>query len=274
VPELGDLTTVQATALLNTTDRVILESQADDDDAADQAVLTGEIKNEEDLRKQFPNLSERRILGHVATLTKVYDGSPRRWEEIQAARPKLLSAIDTYEATQDNESWDKYFALKDAIKAQLPEGERQEFLTSLSAKRRGEKKALPQPIKDTLDNLSTLVDKGYLGVVDRKQLESNNPKTRNAEANKLLEVSLRHDNVRRQLLQWAERNPAKADDPVQVQTFLRTTLNPQSVEAAMNLMREQVQQREVEKAATDAVNFGMDEYLPAITPAGPQPRSR
>lgn len=256
VPELGDVTPGQASTLLDKTDSVIRGRIVEDDDAADQAVLTGEIKNAKELREKFPNLPERRLLTHEGTMAQVYENSPQRWAEIQAARPKLASAIDAYEAEEDDQGWSKYFAIKDQIKRSMPEGERQEFLADLAAKRRGEKKPLPQAVKDTLSAVSGMVDKGYFGVVDPKKLASTNPEKQNDAANQLLEIGLKHDNVRRQILDWAKKNPDKADDLEQVQGLLRTIMNPTAVQNTIDAVNSLIEERETEKAATDMLNFG------------------
>jgi len=256
VPELGDVTPVQATTLLNNTEGVIRQRVADDDDAADQAVLTGEIKTAKELREKFPNLPERRLLTHESTMSEVYENSPARWAEVAAMRPKLLTAIEGYEPSKDNQEWSRYFEIKDMVNRSMPPGEKAEFLEQLRAKRREEGKTLPAPVRDAMSTLSTLSDKGYFGVHDPKKLASNNAETATAEAQKLVDAGAKHQEKRVLLEAWAKDNPAKAKDPEQVRTFLKHMMNPEATDTAIDTFNEAIQERETEEAAEAVLNFG------------------
>lgn len=247
VPELGDISVTQAVTLLNNADGVIRGRVADDDDAADQAVLTGEIKTAKELRERFPNLPERRLLTHEATMAQIYENSPQRWAEVTAMRPKLLTAIENYEPSKDDQEWSRYFQIKDMINQNMPPGEKAEFLDQLRGKRREEGKTLPAPVRDALSTLSTLSDKGYFGVVDPKKLGSSREEVRNAETNKLLESGVRHMEKRQLLETWAKDNPDKAKDPEQVRGFLRHMMTPESTDTAIDVFNEAIQQRESEE---------------------------
>lgn len=265
VPELGDITPVQATTLANNTEGVIRNRIADSDDAADQAILTGEIKTKEELREKFPNLPERRLLTHEATMAQVYENSPERWAEVTALRPKLLTAIENYDPAKDDQEWSEYFQIKDTINQGMPPGEKAEFLNLLGAKRRAEGKTLPQPVRDALSTLSTMSDKGYFGVVDEKKLGSNNEATRTAEAQKLIDVGAKHMEKRQLLEEWAKENPAKAKDPEQVRDFLRRMMSPETTQTAIDIFNNTVMQSENEQAAADVLDFGMQGTVPAFS---------
>lgn len=256
VPELGDITPAQATTLANNTEGVLRNRVAESDDAADQAILTGQIKTKEELREKFPNLPERRLLMHEATMAQVYESSPQRWAEVVALRPKVLTAIANYDPARDDQEWSRYFQIKDTINKGMPPGEKAEFLDLLGSKRRSEGKTQPQPVRDALSTLSTLADRGYFGVVDTKKLGSSDEAVRNAETNKLLESGVRHMEKRQLLEQWAKDNPTKANDPEQVREFLRRMMDPDTTSKAIDVFNNTVMQSETEQAAADVVNFG------------------
>jgi hypothetical protein len=265
VPELGGLTPVQATTMANNTEGVIRNRIADSDDAADQAILTGEIKTKEDLREKFPNLPERRLLTHEGTMAQVYENSPQRWAEVTALRPKLLTAIENYDPARDDQEWSQYFSVKDTINQSMPPGEKAEFLNLLGSKRRGEGKTLPQPVRDALSTLSTMSDKGYFGAVDEKKLGSNNEATRTAEAQKMIDVGAKHMEKRQLLEDWAKENPAKAKDPEQVRDYLRRMMNPETTDKAIEIFNSTIMQSENEQAATDMLDFPMQGMVPAFS---------
>ena len=276
VPELGDITPVQATTMANNTEGVIRGRIADSDDAADQAILTGEIKTKEELREKFPNLPERRLLTHEGTMAQVYENSPQRWAEVTAMRPKLLTTIEGYDANKDPE-WAEYYKIKDTINQGMPPGERAEFLGLLSEQRREGRKQ-PQPVRDALSTLSTLSDKGYFGAIDPKKLGSANEAVRNAETNKLLESGVRHMEKRQLLETWAKENPAKAKDPEAVRTFLRHMMDPDTTDKAIDIFNNTVTQSETEQAAADVLDFGQREgfgtsVVPGLAPIARQPSS-
>jgi len=271
VPELGGLTPVQATTMANNTEGVIRNRIADSDDAADQAILTGEIKTKEELREKFPNLPERRLLTHEGTMAQVYENSPQRWAEVTALRPKLLTAIENYDPARDDQEWSQYFSVKDTINQSMPPGEKAEFLNLLGSKRRGEGKTLPQPVRDALSTLSTMSDKGYFGAVDEKKLGSNNEATRTAEAQKMIDVGAKHMEKRQLLEDWAKENPAKAKDPEQVRDYLRRMMNPETTDKAIEIFNSTIMQSEVEQAADDVINFGQTQgfgtsVVPGLSP--------
>jgi hypothetical protein len=252
VPELGEVTPVQATTLLNNTEGVIRQRVADDDDAADQAVLTGEIKTAKELREKFPNLPERRLLTHESTMSEVYENSPARWAEVAAMRPKLLTAIEGYEPSKDNQEWSRYFEIKDMVNRNMPPGEKAEFLEQLRAKRREEGKSLPAPVRDAMSTLSTLSDKGYFGAHDPKKLTSKNPEVATTEAQKLVDAGAKHQEKRQLLETWAKDNPDKAKDPEQVRGFLRHMMNPEATDTAIDVFNNAIEQRETEEAVRPA----------------------
>jgi hypothetical protein len=263
VPELGDVTPVQATTLLNNTEGVIRGRLADDDDAADQAVLTGEIKNGKELREKFPNLPERRLLTHESTMAQVYENSPARWAEVAAMRPKILTAIANYDEAKDDQEWSRYFEIKDMVNRNMPPGERGEFIDDLRAKRR-EGKSLPAPVRDAMTTLSKLADGQHFGKYDPKKLASNNPEVAAAEARKLVDIGAKHQEKRLLLEAWAKDNPAKAKDPEQVGTFLKHMMNPEMTDTAIDTFNEAIQERETEEAAEAVLDFPMQGMVPAF----------
>jgi hypothetical protein len=262
VPELGGLTPVQATTMANNTEGVLRNRIADSDDAADQAILTGQIKTKEDLREKFPNLPERRLLTHEGTMAQVYENSPQRWAEVTALRPKLLTAIENYDPAKDDQEWSQYFSVKDTINQSMPPGEKAEFLNLLGSKRRGEGKTLPQPVRDALSTLSTMSDKGYFGAVDEKKLGSTNEATRTAEAQKLIDIGTKHQQKRQLLEEWTKENPAKAKDPEQVRDYLRRMMNPETTDKAIEIFNNTIMQSENEQAAADMLDFPMQGQIP------------
>lgn len=254
VRELGDITPVQATTLASNAQGILRSQLADQDDAADQAVLTGEIRSAEDLRKQFPDLPERRLLQHEATLNQIFENSPERWAQVAAMRPRLLTEIENYNGAKDPE-WQQLFQLKDKIKREMPPGERQEFLELLTSRRR-EGSKVPAAVRDAMSTLSTMHDKGYFGVADPARLASTNDAKREAELNKMLEAAAKHTQMRSDLEEWGKENPSKAKDPEQVREFLRRSLKPETTQKAIDLYNNAVEQSELDQAADAVLNFG------------------
>lgn len=255
VPELGDITPVQATSLLGHAESVIRGQIGDMDDAADQAVLTGEIKTPKELREKYPNLPERRLLVHEATMKQVYDASPEAWAKIAAARPKLMAAIETYDPAKDDQDMTGYFAVKDTINSTMPPGEKGEFLDLLSKKRR-EGNKLSAPVQDAVKTLDQLSTAGWFGQVDPKKLASTDPAVRAAEAKKAIDAGGVHADMQKAFLDWANKHPEDARDGEKVRQQLKIMVDPKAAQQAMDFFQGQVQQRETEEAAANVLNFG------------------
>lgn len=237
VPELGDITPMQATTLANNAQSVLRGRIADADDAADQAILTGQVKTKEDLRKQFPNLPERRLLTHEATMQEVFQASPEGWAKVAAARPSILASIETYDSAKDDQEMSRYFAVKDRINREMPAGERQEFLEMLSRKRRDGNK-VPPAMQDGLATLEELNRKNYFGKVDEKKLESDNAETRAEEARKYLELGNKYKAAQQQLTEWAKQYPDQARDREKVLGQLKIIVSPAMVDQAAEVFQD------------------------------------
>jgi hypothetical protein len=237
VPELGDISPVQATTLASNTQTVLRGRMGDMDDAADQAILTGEIRTPEELRKQFPTLPERRLLVHEKTMSEVFNASPEAWAMVTAARPRIMGAIETYDPAQDDRDMTNYFALKDQINREMPPGERAEFLEQLGSKRRDGNK-LPQSMKDGLATLDKLESSGFFGKADPKKLESNREDVRAAEGRKLIDIGNQRQAIHDELMRWSKENPTKARDREKVIEQLRIMVDPSAVDAATEAAKE------------------------------------
>ena len=231
VPELGDITTVQATSFADKTVSVLRGKMADADDAADQAVLTGAIRTREDLRQQFPNLPERRLLAHEATMAQVFDASPEGWARVAAARPKLQGAIELYDPAQDDRDMTRYFEIKDRINREMPAGERAEFLEQLGSKRR-EGNKLPLAMRDAVSLMDKLETQGFFGKADPKRLESNREDVRSEEARKLIDIGVKRQQIHDELMKWSKENPVDARDREKVIKQMKILVDPAAVDAA------------------------------------------
>ena len=259
VPELGDITVMQANTLLNNAEVTIRGKVADQDDEADQAVLTGAVKDPKQLRERFPKLSERRLLEHEKTMRAVYDASPEGWARVTAARPKLLSAIETYDPAKDDWQMSAYYTLKDQIKSAMPPGEQAEML-ELIVKKRREGNKLPAPVQDAVKTLDKLAESGWFGKADPKKLESKDPATRAAEAKALIEAGANHKRFQDDFLDWAKKNPDMARDREKVQKQLQIMVGPKASQQAFDFYNSAVQKREdqrrIETDAANTLNFG------------------
>ena len=255
VPELGDISPVQATTLASNTQTVLRGRLGDMDDAADQAILTGAIRTPDELRKQFPTLPERRLVAHEKTMSEVFQASPEGWAMVTAARPKLQAAIEAYDPAQDDRDMTNYFAIKDRINREMPSGERAEFLEQLGSKRRDGNK-LPQSMKDGLATLDKLESSGFFGSADPKKLESNREDVRAAEARKLIDLGNKRQAIQDDLMRWSKENPTKARDRDKVIEQLRMMVDPSAVDAATEAAREETRPTRKAPAAVRNNNPG------------------
>ena len=237
VRELGDITPVQATTLASNAQGILRSQLADQDDAADQAVLTGEIRTKEELREKFPNLPERRLLAHEATMAQVFDASPEGWARVTSARPKIQGAIELYDPAQDDKEMTRYFQVKDRINREMPAGERAEFLEQLGTKRR-EGNKLPLAMRDAVALVDKLETQGFFGKTDPKRLESNREDVRAEEARKLIDIGVKRQAVYDELMKWSKENPVDARDREKVIQQMKILVDPSAVDAANQAARE------------------------------------
>lgn len=270
VPELGKkFPQAQATTLLDHARGLLRTQIGDMDDAADQAVLTGEIKDEKTLREKYPGLPERRILARLNDMKTLWEASPEAEAQSAAELPKIAAEIENYNSTTDP-TLEKYFALKDRIDRTIAPSKRAELKEMLSSVRR-EGSKLPGPIKDALSTLmSPSFDKYFAPDLDEKDLKSDREDRRNRAVKLMLEGAARRQEKEQLLLQYAKENPAEAGDPAQVSSFMQTLLAPESADAASKLF----DQKTTERAASDAVEFGTSVYgipVPASMMKGKTP---
>ena len=197
---------------------------ADLSDDVDQKVLTGVIANEKQLRDYVGNkLPERQILSHVADMAKMdnYKSDAQRQAAVTYNRPGLLQAIDAYDPSQDK-TMDKYFALKDQVKAQMPEGERQDFLEMLSTKRKSGDPGESQLIKAALETTKTLAGAKLYGQFDEKKVNAGDWE----EIQKMQKAGEKRALIDQSLRDWAKANPDKVKDPQAVGQFMKNLIDP------------------------------------------------
>lgn len=239
VPELGDISPVQASSFADKTTSVLRGKMADADDAADQAVQTGAIRTKEELREKFPNLPERRLLAHEATMAQVFDASPEGWARVTSARPKIQGAIELYDPAQDDMEMTRYFEVKDRINREMPAGERAEFIEQLDTKRR-EGNKLPLAMRDAVALVDKLETQGFFGKTDPKRLESDREDVRAEEARKLIDIGVKRQAVYDELMKWSKENPVDARDREKVIQQMKILVDPSAVDAANQAAREAV----------------------------------
>lgn len=265
VPELGDISPVQASSFADKTTSVLRGKMADADDAADQAVLTGAIRTKEELREKFPNLPERRLLAHEATMAQVFDASPEGWARVTAARPKIQGAIELYDPAQDDKEMTRYFEIKDRINREMPAGERAEFLEQLGTKRR-EGNKLPLAMRDAVALVDKLETQGFFGKADPKRLESNREDVRAEEARKLIDIGVKRQQIYDELMKWSKENPVDARDREKVIQQMKILVDPTAVDAANQAAREAMKSASRSTRVPAAVrNFGLQGVVPAFS---------
>lgn len=145
--------------------RVAKQQVAEADDELDQLVLTGEVKTEDEVRKwgEARGLPERQILSHLESLSVVNENTEEGQALIQSARAEIQADISNYDPTADAND-KSYFSIKDKIRANLPAGLRQEFLSDISAMRREGRKTPEQEIKaNVFSQIRTVASTGFFG---------------------------------------------------------------------------------------------------------------
>jgi hypothetical protein len=180
------------------------------EDDLDQLILSGELTKPEDIRRVAEGiLPERRILSAIETLTK----TPAEIEKALAMRPTLLSMVDAYDPSKDDNNRSEYLKIKDSIR-QLPEGERGELLSSLRDKWNNPKEATP--VTEAASQLKTLFTKGQFGTWTEKD-----GKMPDSEVPKYLAAGQKFAGFKSALENWAKANPKEAAD----QTIVYKKLN-------------------------------------------------
>ena len=142
---------------------------AEADDELDQLVLTGEVKTEQEIREwgEARGIPERQILSHLKSLSVVNESTEAGQAAIQSARGDIQAAISAYNPETDANDKD-YFAIKDQIRASLPEGLRQEFLSDLSSMRKEGRKTPEKEIKASIfSQINELKTADFFGKGDK-----------------------------------------------------------------------------------------------------------
>jgi hypothetical protein len=269
VPELGDISPPEAASLAGATRQVVRTQMADMDDEITQRIFNGELSKPDEIDAWAKYLPAERLARHKKFLSDKWEASPERWAQVTALRPVLLTEIENYSPDKDDNEWTEYFRIKDMVNHPtegMPPGEKREFLEMLYAKRRKEGKAQAPAVRQRMTVLNEMYNRGYFGRWDKKNLESKNDKVRNAEFQKMAEAGTKHMELLDTLTTWAERNPDKASDPSQVADFFQRMVNPDMVQAAIDLT-EQVIRDEQENEPLPPVPSRTPRPVDSLTPA-------
>jgi hypothetical protein len=179
----------------------------------DDLLLSNDPPKPEDIRRLSKGiLPERRILEVINSLSK----TPAEIEKALAMRPTLLTMIDAYDRSKDDNKGSEYFKIKDSIR-QLPEGERGELLQSLRDKWNNPKEATP--VTEASSQLKTLFTKGQFGTWTEV-----NGKMPDSEVPKYLAAGKKFAGFKSDLESWAKANPKEAADKTQVYKKLNEIL--------------------------------------------------
>ena len=273
VPELGDISPPEAASLGGATRQVVRTQMADMDDDITTRIFNGELSKPEEIEAWAKYLPPERLARHKKFLSDKWEASPERWAQVTALRPTLLAEIENYSPDKDDNEWSEYFRIKDMVNHPtqgMPPGEKREFLEMLYAKRRKEGKTQAPAVRQRMTVLNEMYNRGYFGSWDRSKLESKNDKTRNAEFQKMAAAGTKHMELQEALTTWANQNPDKANDPSQVADFFQRMVNPDMVDAAIEITDQVIRAQEpVPEPRTPRRRRGSTTETPAGMPAQP-----
>ena len=212
-----DLNPVEKAEWLSRARTAARQADVDQDEAIEQAILTGEITTPERIRELAEGLPEKQILSLIGTFKErepLTESGRAKYLENRTNLQAWARKFDPSKDVQDKEYW-KFI---EATRRMMPEGDRNELLSEVRAKRKafveGQKFNASSPaMSEALDQLKYQFDHNGLGTwkkYDRSgKLESEDPAARGKAATK-------YADMQKALTEWGQKNPDDSRDPAKV----------------------------------------------------------
>lgn len=208
-------------------------NQASASDALDQDILTGKVTTPEQIREiaEQHDLPEREIQSQIKSLNVVISQSPAGQAVYKANRTELRTLVAAYDPANDPKQ-DQYYALKDRIRGELAEGDRDELLDDARKKRDS---GMTPSARQKATLFSSIDDMKSQGILGDQTIDPKTKKVKDWSA--FVAVNQKADELKDQVQDFLEKHPNATNQ--EATDFFKTMMRSEPAANASKLFQPQ-----------------------------------